>query len=250
MTPAGRFIWYELMTTDLGPALDFYERVLGWTAASSGMPGMDYRILAMQGVAVGGALAAPQDVSPKWLAYVSVPDVEACLAAVIAAGGSVHRPAMDLPGVGRLALLADPQGALLYVMRPEGVGEATAFAMGKPGHGGWNELHAKDWEAVFPLYQHIFGWEKSMAMDMGAMGTYQIFTAGGEQVGAMFNNPEASQPHWLPYFNVDDITAAEARLAEAGGTNLMGPHPVPGDVWIIQARDPQGADFAMVGPKP
>jgi predicted enzyme related to lactoylglutathione lyase len=250
MTPAGRFLWYELMTTELEAALGFYAEVIGWAATPSGRPGEDYRILSMQGLAVGGALTAPQDVSPKWLPYVSVPDVEACLAAVIAAGGLVHRPAMDLPGVGRIAMLADPQGALLYVMRPEGASEATAFAMGKPGHGGWNELHARDWEAVFPLYQHLFGWEKSTPMEMGEMGTYQIFSADGAQIGAMFNNPQASPPHWLPYFNVADITAAEARLLRAGGENLMGPHPVPGDVWIIQARDPQGAAFAMVGPKP
>jgi predicted enzyme related to lactoylglutathione lyase len=120
----------------------------------------------------------------------------------------------------------------------------------KPGHGGWNELNTTDWEAAFLLYSRLFGWEKSTPMDMGPMGVYQLFSAGGaEAIGAMFNSPETPRPHWLFYFNVENIDAAQGRLAAAGGSILMGPHPVPGDLWMIQARDPQGAPFAIVGPR-
>lgn len=249
MKRPGQFIWYELLTSDLDPALAFYDRVIGWAAQGSGLPGVDYRILSMQGVGVGGAMQAPAGLAPTWLGYVGTADVDAAVAAVIAAGGSVHRAAMDLPGVGRVALLQDAQGAMFYVMRPLAEGESLAFAAGRPGHGGWNELNTSDWEAAFGLYAPLFGWEKSTPMDMGPMGTYQIFAAGGAEIGAMFNSPDTPRPHWLFYFNVEDIDAARARLEAAGGTTQMGPHPVPGDLWILQARDPQGASFAVVGPR-
>jgi predicted enzyme related to lactoylglutathione lyase len=249
MTQPSRFIWYELLTSDLDPALAFYGTVIGWTAQDSGMPGLDYRILSTQSGAVGGAMTAPAALPPCWLGYVGTANVDATVAAFIAAGGQVHRPAMDLPGVGRIALVADAQGAMLYLMQPFSEGVSTAFAASKPGHAGWNELNTTDWEAAFALYAPLFGWEKSRPMDMGPMGTYQLFSAGGEEIGAMFNSPDAPRPHWLFYFNVADIDAAKARLEAAGGRTLMGPHPVPGDLWMIQALDPQGAAFAMVGPR-
>ena len=256
MTQPSHFIWYELLTSELEPALAFYGQVIGWTAQDSGTPGVDYRILAMNGVGLGGAMQIPAEAAkngmqPGWLGYLNVADVDAAVAAVTAAGGAVHRPAMDLPGVGRIALIADAQGAPVYVMQPAGAGGPShAFASGKPGHAGWNELNTTDWEAAFALYGPIFGWGKSTPMDMGPMGVYQLFSAGGaEAIGAMFNNPNVPRPHWLFYFNVEDIDAAKARLEAAGGTSLMGPHPVPGDLWIVQAQDPQGATFAIVGPR-
>jgi uncharacterized protein len=249
MTQPSRFIWYELLTSELDAGLAFYGDVIGWTAQESGMPGLDYRILSTPDGALGGAMSAPAGMPPRWLGYVGTADVDGTVAAFLAAGGQVHRPAMDLPGVGRIALVADAQGAMLYLMQPFGEGISTAFSAGKPGHAGWNELNTTDWEAAFALYAPLFGWEKSRAMDMGPMGTYQLFSAGGEEIGAMMNSPDAPRPHWLFYFNVAEIDAAKARLEAAGGRILMGPHPVPGDLWMIQALDPQGAAFAMVGPR-
>lgn len=249
MNQPGQFIWYELLTSDLDPALAFYGEVIGWASQGSGMPGMDYRILTMQGVGVGGAMQAPAGLAPIWLGYIGTADVDAAVSAITAGGGTVHRPAMDLPGVGHITLVADAQGAMFYVMQPMGEGDSQAFASGKPGHGGWNELNTSDWEAAFALYAPLFGWEKSTPMDMGPMGTYQLFSADGAEIGAMMNSPDTPRPHWLFYFNVADIDAAKARLEAAGGRILMGPHPVPGDLWMIQALDPQGAAFAMVGPR-
>jgi predicted enzyme related to lactoylglutathione lyase len=86
-------------------------------------------------------------------------------------------------------------------------------------------------------------------MDMGPMGTYLLFNAGGDAIGGMMNDPAFKRPMWLYYFNVDDIEAAQARVQAAGGSVLNGPHEVPGGSWVIQAQDPQGAKFALVGPR-
>ena len=96
----------------------------------------------------------------------------------------------------------------------------------------------------------MFGWVKGEALDMGPMGTYQIFKSAGLATGGMFNSPGArAAPFWLYYFNVDDIDAAAKRVTEGGGVIAQGPNQVPGGNWILQAADPQGAVFALSGPK-
>jgi predicted enzyme related to lactoylglutathione lyase len=249
------FIWYELLTSDPDAAAAFYGTVVGWTVSDSKQPGMDYRILNMNGVGVGGLMALPPGAAesgmrPCWLGYVSVPDVDARVASFRAAGGAEHMPAMDVPNVGRMAMVADPQGATLYVMTAAGPGQSTSFAPRTPGHGGWHELYARDWNAALSFYGDQFGWKSVEAMDMGPMGTYLLFNDGsGAAIGGMMNDSNAPRPYWLYYFNVADIEAAGTRLTAHGGTVLMGPHQVPTGDWIIQARDPQGAMFALSGPK-
>jgi uncharacterized protein len=249
------FIWYELLTSDPDAAARFYGAVIGWQAADSGQAGMDYRFFSMHGVAVGGLMALPPGAAeagmrPGWLGYVSVADVDRSVASFVAAGGALHMPAMDVAGIGRMAMVADPQGAALYVMTPIGSGAATSFAPGKPGHGGWHELHARDWPAALAFYARQFGWGKAGELDMGPLGTYLQFNDGsGAMAGGMMNDPAAARPYWLYCFNVDDIDTASVRIAAHGGQVLMSPHQVPTGEWIVRALDPQGALFVAVGPR-
>ena len=249
----GRFIWYELMTTDIAAAAEFYGDVVGWSMRSTGTPGVDYRQWSIAGETIGGAMTIPPDAAghgmrPVWLGYLNVADVDACVGQVVADGGASHKPGWDVPGVGRMAMVSDPQGASFYVMAPIGAGVSTSFASGRAGHGGWNELHTSDWRAALDFYARHFGWTKAEAVDMGPMGTYQLFGAGGDAIGGMMNSPGFPKPAWLYYFNVDDIHAAKARVEAAGGEVLIDPHEVPGGDWIARALDPQGAMFALVGP--
>lgn len=250
----GQFIWYELMTSDVDAAIAFYGAVVGWEAQACGTAGIDYRLWSIDGANVGGLMAIPTEASvngmrPTWLGYVDVPDVDASVDSIVAAGGAVHMPAEDIPDIGRIAMVTDPQGAAFYVMAPIGNKPSESFAPGKAGHGGWHELHTRDWSSALAFYSEHFGWGKSDAMDMGPMGTYLLFNAGGGAIGGMMNSPDMPRPTWLFYFNIDDIDAARARIEAAGGLVLMGPHEVPGGDWIIQANDPQGAMFALVGPR-
>ena len=106
-----------------------------------------------------------------------------------------------------------------------------------------------DRESAFAFYSGLFGWTKAEALDIGAMGIYQIFATGGTPVGGMMTKTEAvPAPVWLYYFNVEDIEAAAARVKDEGGQVVRGPHPVPGGSWIVHCLDPQGAMFALVGP--
>jgi predicted enzyme related to lactoylglutathione lyase len=248
------FIWYELMTSDVDAAAKFYGAVVGWTVQPSGQPGMDYRMWQSAGEGVGGLLAIDADakaggMQPAWLPYVDVADVDEGVAAIKAAGGASHMAA-DIPGVGRIAMVTDPQGAAFYVMKPIGEGQSTVFSPGRLGHRGWNELHAKDGSSAWDFYRARLGWDEAGTFDMGPMGTYRTFSAGGgEAIGGMMTSPGFDRPMWLSYVNVDDIDAAKARVEAAGGEVTTGPHEVPTGEWMIQARDPQGALFGLLGPK-
>ncbi len=268
---AGGFIWYELLADDSAAAARFYAAVLGWSARDSGLPGPGYQFFSTGECDVGGLMTLPpgaksMGAKPQWLPYVSVPDVDASASAIAAAGGTVHMPPTDIPGTGRFAMVADPQGATFYVMAPIGSGPATSHRPGVSGHGGWHELHARDWRAAREFYGAQFGWGTVEEMDLGPMGIYLQFGPGGRAaagadaaasehaspgpaIGAMMTVPGISHPHWLIYFNVDDIDAAKRRLVAAGGKLDGDVHQVPGDDWILRARDPQGAAFALVGPR-
>jgi len=250
----GDFLWYELLTTDLDAAAAFYETLVGWKVEGSGQPGMDYRLLSSNGVHVGGMMALPEGAvamgqRPGWFGYIAVEDVDATVTRITAAGGALHMPAWDIPNVGRLAMVADPQGVVFYVMRGsvEG-GVSTSFSPNEVGHCSWNELTTTDPAAAFAFYGSLFGWAKGDAMPMGEMGDYQFLTHGGRTIGATMQRQADGPPAtWTFYFQVADIDAATKRAREAGAQILHGPAEVPGGEFIILGADPQGAMFALVG---
>lgn len=249
----GRFVWYELMTTDTRAAGTFYGDVVGWGTQDASMPDMSYTMFTVAGVPVGGLMDLPEasrklGVPPNWIGYVAVDDVDASAAQAQRLGGTVNVPPTDIPGVGRFAVISDPQKAVLALFASSSPGQDTPAAQGTPGRMGWHELLAADGQAAFGFYSALFGWQKGDAIDMGAMGPYQLFLAGGEMAGGMMTKPPSvPAPFWLYYVNVADIDAAGARVKAGGGTILNGPMEVPGGDWIIQASDPQGAMFALLG---
>lgn len=249
------FVWYDVMTSDLQAAQSFYTQVLGWTAKDAGMPDRSYTLVSAGAATVGGIMpltpeAAAMGAKPCWSGYIGVSDVDATVQRVKAEGGAVHRPPENIPGVGRFAVVADPQGAVFILLKGNDPSAPTPAAPGAPGTIGWHELYAGDGDAAFGFYAKLFGWTATRAMDMGPMGKYQIFATGGAEVGGIMTKPpEVPMPCWLYYFRVDAIDAAMARVTQHGGKVLMGPMEVPGDDWILQCTDPQGAVFALVALK-
>ncbi len=243
----GNFVWYELVTSNMAAAEGFYGKVVGWDAQAFDGSGGPYKILSMKGKGIGGLMELPAGMSePFWLGYVGTPDVDAAVARLKDAGGSVHR-AFDITNVGRIALVADPQGVGFAMIQGASDRPSEAFDQSAPGHGNWHELHTTDWRAAFDFYAGQFGWTKGAALDMGPMGTYQLFEADGVQIGGMMNSPNFPRPMWLYYFGTGNIDDAARRVTSNGGAILHGPSEVPGGGFITQARDPQGAMFALVG---
>ena len=246
----GQFVWYELMTSDPDAAEAFYRDVMGWRTEDAGIPDRRYTMLNAGDMAVGGLMTLPDKsgLKPVWLGYIAVDDVDAETERVTAAGGAVHHPAEDIPGIGRFAMVSDPQGAAFILFRAkEGIHEPPQ--PGAPGHPGWRELRTRDPKAGFDFYSLAFGWTKDQSYDMGPAGPYQTFAAGAEPIGGVMAQPEGTgRPRWLYFFNVAGIDAAIDRVVAGGGRTLTGAHEVPGGGWIAHCEDPQGAMFGLLAP--
>ncbi|MBK4216248.1 VOC family protein [Paracoccus caeni] len=252
----GRPVWYELATEagQLGAAGDFYAQVLGWQVQDSGMEGFTYHLGTSNGDMVAGLMEKPApmaQVPPNWMTYFGVDDVDQTVARITAAGGSVFREPADIPGTGRFAVVSDPQGVAFGLLAPlpmqEGQG-GNAFHQQKVGHGNWTELMTSDPQAGFAFYADLLGWQAGDALDMGEMGTYQLFRHDGAEIGGVMGIGVSQVPAWLPYFGVNGTNPAIERIKQAGGNLIHGPQEVPGGAWIAIATDPQGATFAVVGP--
>lgn len=248
--------WYELTTSqgDLAAAESFYEKVLGWSFADSGMPGFDYHLASIDDAMVAGAMEMPDDVAempPMWMIYFAVDNCDETARKIGETGGKVFREPANIPNTGRFAIAGDPAGAGFGILQPEpmeGDDGSDAFDQQCRGHGHWHELMSSDPDAAWTFYAGLFGWSKSDAMDMGEMGTYQLFAHAGRDIGGMMGLGDSSVPCWLPYFGVDDVTAAVDRIGQNGGKVLHGPTEVPGSAYVAVAQDPQGATFAVLGP--
>jgi hypothetical protein len=249
--------WYELGTSDLDAASAFYVRVLPWVVVSSGMEGMDYRLAndsEGNGVAglmeVAGQTDAPP---PNWIFYLAVADADAKAEEVTQAGGSVIARPVDVPGTGRFAVCADPQGAVFGILSPAPrEGDAPfvgAYDQSRAGHGNWHELATSDPDAAVAFYETLFGWTKSTLMDMGESGTYQLMAADGRDLAGIMGLMGTPKPAWGVFFGVAGVNPAVETAREAGATVVREPMEVPGEAWAAYLTDPQGAYFAVTGPR-
>lgn len=255
--PHGSFIWYELLTKDARAAKAFYDSVVGWNIDAEPAPGgMDYRMINAADGAAGGVMQLDAEMlangaRPVWLGYLGVDDVDASVAAIVAAGGKVHLPAFDIPGVGRLAMVADPQGVPFYVMRGASTESSTAYQRMGIGHVSWNELLTPDDAGAIAFYREHFGFTTAGSMPMGEMGDYTFLAnteSNGEAIGAVMPTPPGGHPGWKFYFRVTDITQAQAKVEAGGGKVIWGPEQVPGGEWVINVLDPEGVYFGLVSP--
>ena len=254
----GDFIWYELMTPDPAGAKTFYDAVVGWNIeAQSNFPN-GYRMIGRSdGKFAGGILPLDEEMKqhgarPTWLGYVSVADVDQTVASIDQAGGKTLMPAFDIPNIGRVAMITDPQGAPFYVMKPippadDPTGKSDVFSPDAQQRVGWNELSTTDPTSARRFYGEQLGWKSDEFMPMGEMGEYRFFDHRGTRIGALCGVMPGQQPKWRFYFRVPSINAAKQAVEDKGGGINMGPHQVPTGDWIIVGTDPQGAEFALVG---
>ena len=252
----GRFIWTELLCEDIGAAVRFYTNVLAWTAEPFS-PGSPYQIFkAKGGRSVAGAMALSATNRPgltaHWRGYIGATDVDATVAKAQQLGAQVAAGPEDMPGVGRVAILNDPQGAVFGVFHP--AQPADSGAPGEPGFA-WFELAARQRESALAFYQQLFGWELRPAMDMGGGFYYQTFGLGSQDIGGAYTIPadRPMPPAWCPYASSASADAIAKAVVAAGGSICHGPVDVPGGGRIVQFFDPQHVMFAthsMAAAKP
>jgi hypothetical protein len=254
----GSHIWYELITPDPDGAKAFYDAIVGWDVEAKPAGEMDYRMINRSGGGFAGGvtrLTAEMHSNggrPVWLGYIGVDDVDQSVAAVQQGGGKALMPAFDIPNVGRIAMVADPQGNPFYVMTPkphagQEDAQSDVFSATAEQRVSWNELSTADPAAARAFYGELFGWTSDEFMPMGEFGEYRFFDHAGQRIGAVCGVMPEGSAAWRYYIRVPSIARAAEAVKASGGTVSMGPHEVPGGDHIIIGNDPQGAEFALVG---
>jgi predicted enzyme related to lactoylglutathione lyase len=243
----GRFVWYDLMTTAPERAVAFYTKVAGWGTAAWEGP-TPYTMWTNNSRPIGGVMPLPPSAGaqPHWLAYIASANIEATVKQTTDFGGRVLVPPTDIPTVGRYAVLTDPQGVAFAAF--SGSSETPGHeGPPEPGEFSWRELATRDYPAAFRFYETLFGWNKSIVVDMGGGATYQIFGRNGVDLGGMFDKPPSmpGPPGWLYYIRVPDLARALDAVKASGGKVLSDPMEVPGGDTVAPCLDPQGAAFAL-----
>jgi uncharacterized protein len=240
----GRFVWHEQVSSDPKAAQDFYTQLFGWGTEVFNAGGMDYTMISSGGQAHGGFATAMEGAPPPhWLCHVRVENLENTMEKATNAGGSVLAGPFEMGEVGRMVIIADPQGAYVSAYEPQG---------DQPGPEGvfvWDELGTDDADGAQRFYEQVFGWTTAnMGEDYGG---YRVFNVGETGIGGLMTLPDPSvPPHWQPYVAVEDPDATTARAVELGGSGLMEPTDVPGVGRIGVLRDAQGAMVGIIKPQP
>ncbi len=250
MSMRGRFVWEEYTTADVPAAGKFYGGIAGLKTAPAPFDA-SYTTLVAKGAPIGGVFPMPEEgrvknMPPFWLSYIGVDDVDETARRAESLGGKVIKPPADIANGGRFAIVQDPQGAMF-----------AAYASSQPyrppasvplGGASWHELITTDFKAAWDFYQKLFGWTVAQDMNMGADGTYRIFSPPGSKdgIGGMYTKAanQPGPPAWLPYLSVADAKSAANTAQSLGAKIIHGPADVPGGT-IVLGIDPQGGMFAV-----
>ena len=246
----GTFSYVDLSTTDPDAAKAFYGELFGWGFDDQEVgEAMVYTTCRIDGATVCAISAQMEQerqmgVPPHWNNYVTVQDADAIAEQAKQAGANMMMEPFDVMNSGRMAIFADPTGAVLCVWQPrEHIGAGIVNA---PGALTWNELHTTDIQRAESFYGDLFGWSFD-AMDPHAPAggpTYHVIRNGERANGGVMATQPQEPPNWMPYFAVDDLDASLDRLKELGGQVHAGPIPFP-QGRIAVCADPQGAFFSL-----
>lgn len=251
----GHPIWFELTTSSPDAAAEFYRQVFGWTTRTSPVADHGGYIIASapDGDGIAGLMTTPPTAPVGgWSIYFLATDIAATLARAGELGGRTVFGPMDIPHVGRFAVLHDPQGIPLSVMQMFADDAARPFrqAPDAQGHAVWIELATPDPDGAFAFYGGLFGWTRAGAMPMGEMGEYAFLGAGDTQPGAIMSSALTGAPmRWNSYFLAADIDEAVSAAEAGGGRLIQGPDPIPGGDYSANILDCHGHQVGIVGPR-
>ncbi len=238
----GKFVWHTLFTDDPAAAQRFYGELLGWEFEDIG-DGGTYTLIRSGGHPVGAmALMKPTPTLPdvsQWVSFMSVADVDAA-ADMFRNGGSVYGGPADLKGLGRVAVVADPQGAPLGLIRSEN-GDPADGREPQIGEFLWRDYVAGDVESAFAFYRQVAGYDHREHKP-----GYELFVAGGKERAGVFKSPWPKvTPNWLPYVRVADAATAVAKARSLGGEIIFEPQPDVRNASTAIVADPTGAALAL-----
>jgi uncharacterized protein len=243
--------WVELSAADTDAAAGFYGELFGWQATEPGPVEETggYRMFMQDDKSVAGLMGHMQEGQPTaWSTYISVADADETAQKVKDAGGNVIVEPMDVMDIGRMAVFADPTGAVFGIWQPKTF--SGADLVNEPTSLCWNEVLTRDAEADKQFYPSVFGWDAGRPQFEGAPESYTIWEVGGKPVGGMMQMtdeyfPPEVPPHWSVCFAVNDVDAVVNKARELGGTVTGEPMDMPIGRFA-GLIDPQGAPFTIM----
>ena len=210
----GRFVWLDLVTPDVESAQAFYGGLFGWTFES----GSDYVTVLHAGVPIAGMVSRDVVEGSLWISSLSVADVDRAVERVRQAGGVIRRGPLDAGERGRMALVTDPGGALVLLLRATGGDPPDVRA--EPGGWLWRELWTHDVSEALAFYASVADYERREVSFRG--GTYTILETNGEPRAGVTELPDPEiRSSWLPYVRVKDPVHAVARAETLGARVLV-----------------------------
>ena len=247
----GTFCWVDLATSDADGAKSFYSGLFGWETIDVPVDeGVVYTMLKQNDQNVCALYLMDPDrmtqgIPPHWVSYVSVASADETAAKARQLEGTVFMEPFDVMDAGRMAVMADPGGAVFSVWQAgENFG---AELVSEPNSLCWNELYTNDVDACSVFYTALFGWERE-TMETPS-GDYFLWVNGERRNGGMMAIQEEWSevpPNWGVYFAVVDCDATLERAKELGGTVVWGPMESPEVGKFANIRDPQGAHFSVI----
>jgi predicted enzyme related to lactoylglutathione lyase len=248
----GKFVWFEHASSNPQKAQAFYAEVLGWKAAGFPIGAGTYDMIfagETPDTMVGGYVQLQgAGERSRWIASVSVRDVDAAVAAADAEGGEVIAAPHDLSGIGRGATIADPAGAELALFaRANGDREDPPSI--PPGRFMWNELHTTEPDRALAFYEKVVGFSHRSVPSPA--GPYHVLSSAGVDRGGITSHlPPGTTPHWLPFVHVTDVDGAVDRAHKVGAKVSIGPKNIMDIGRLAVLEDPTGALLALMRPNP
>ena len=237
--------WVDIGVPDMDAAVAFYGALFGWTFTEGTEEGGGYRQALIGDKRIAGFGPKMDPGPPFWATYIATDSADDSAAKVVAAGGQVIVPPMDVMDVGRMAVFTDDTGTFFSVWQAgshpgcELVNEPNALA--------WNELNTRNADEAKAFYGAVFGWTSETSES--PMMTYTQWYRDGAVIGGMMHMGPQFPPqipnNWLVYFAVDDTDAAVSKVTELGGSVMMAPMDIDAGRFAV-VGDAAGAPFAVI----
>lgn len=241
-TTVGRLVWHELATTDLDRAVAFYREVFGFGIRIWKPGEADYPMIEFHGTTHGGFQAVSDGLHPNWFGHVHVDDVDAAAARATSLGATVIAGPMEMPEIGRFALVADPYGALFSLYLPSG------DAIVAEGVFVWDELLTPDVHTSTRFYCDVVGWTAHELEDAPADGYTVLACADGSDVAGCTLKPDGmpGPSIWITYLATDDVDATAEKAVACGGSIVREPSELRGIGRVALIADPTGAAVGIL----
>jgi predicted enzyme related to lactoylglutathione lyase len=240
--------WVDLSTPDPAKASQFYSTLFGWDIQAGPPEAGGYALAQLRGKPVAGIGPQQNPGPPVWTTYVNVDSADEIAEKVAANGGQVYVAPMDVLDAGRMAIFADPVGAVIGAWQP--MAHKGAGIVNEPGTYSWSELITTDVQRAKEFYAAVFGWDAGTHGE--GPGAYTEFKVGDRSIAGMMAKPPtmpAEMPsYWGVYFAVADTDATAARITELGGSIVMPPMDIEPGRFAV-ASDPTGAMFSALAMK-